>query len=123
MVVFKTVLSESPLFLIRLYNYKDFFQELEDHNGKLYSFVQDPYHFNYKDFEAHWWPLLKLSDLGMPAMKYGRKEVIKKLSTLNEKDRIQAEKYVNLYTEKDKLDPSDIYYIPAGVKKSPPNFR
>lgn len=115
MLQYRTVLSEPPVFLIRLYDFKDFFQELEDKSSELYDFVTDPYHFEYKKFEARWWPLLKFSDLAIPAMRYGRDHVISAISSLDEESRECAQKYVERFTEKDDTDPSDIFCIPQNV--------
>ncbi len=123
MISFKTVLSEHPLYLIRLYGFKEFFHELEDHTSNLYLFVQDPYHFDYSLFEARWWPLLQLSDLGIPAMKHGRDKVVKVIATLDKDSRLHADRYVNLFTEKNEIDPSDIYYIPNDIKSNPIKYR
>ena len=117
MLQYRTVLSEPPVFLIRLYDFKDFFRELEDKNSDLYAFVSDPYHFDYKRFKVRWWPLLKFSDLAIPAMRYGRDHVINAISCLDEESRECAQKYVDLFTEKDDTDPSDIFYIPQNIKR------
>ena len=40
------------------------------------------------------------SDVGVPAMKYGGKEVSAAFSKLEDKARVLAERYADLYTDK-----------------------
>ena len=111
-------ISESVVFLLQLYHQHvgGFLQEINS-NDKLNSFIYDPVFFDYSFFDEHWWPLLRFSDIGMTAMKYGRTQIIAACKQLQGKEREMAEYYIRMYSEKETpIDMSDVYHIPENVK-------
>ena len=93
-------ISESVFGLIKLYDLQEFEKAVKDKASPLYAFVSDPVHFDYSQFNGSWWPLFMFSDVGVPAMKYGGKEVSAAFSKLEDKARVLAERYADLYTDK-----------------------
>ena len=118
MNTYKHGITESTVFLMNLYKQTvgNFIQESKT-NDNLNSFIEDPVHFDYRFFDAHWWPLFRFSDIGMGAMKYGSRQIIDAVKSLTESEREMAEYYIGLYQKKkDVIDPSDIYHIPDNVR-------
>ena len=120
MQTYRHGISESTMFLMNLYKQTvgNFIQESK-HNDKLNCFIKDPVHFDYRYFDAHWWPLFRFSDIGMEAMKYGSRQIESAVRCLKEPERKKAEYYIGLYRKKTEyIDPSDIYHIPDNIKNT-----
>ncbi len=110
-------LYETPEYLvIKLYEY-NLINSLpgKDQNG-VYDLVTDPVHFDYAKFKAEWWPLLRFSDIGMNAIKYGKEQIKSAVEKLDLIERSEALHYIDLYSEDKTIDPEDVYYIPEYVE-------
>lgn len=118
MQTYRYGLSESTMYLVELYRqYTDSFIKEIQSNENLRSFIMDPLHFNYSQFDAHWWPLFRFSDIGMEAMKYGSCEIKAAVRELKGSEKKKAEYYIGLYGRRDdQIDTSDIYYVPDNIK-------
>ncbi|MBO5551208.1 MAG: hypothetical protein J5966_04545 [Lachnospiraceae bacterium] len=118
MQTYRHGIAEPTLFLLNLYKQTvgSFIQESK-RNDNLNSFIDDPVHFDYRFFDARWWPLFRFTDIGMEAMRYGSRQIESAVSRLKDPERKKAEYYIGLYRKKtDNIDSSDIYHIPDNVK-------
>ncbi|MCR5409412.1 MAG: hypothetical protein K6E90_00345 [Lachnospiraceae bacterium] len=117
MVRYKHGITEPVRFLIELYKPSmDVFWNTSCNSDVMFSFIDDPVHFDYDQFDEKWWPLFIFSDLGMCAMKYGKAKVRKAFSRLTGEEREKAAYYAELYSEKEEIDMSDIYHIPDHIR-------
>lgn len=118
MQTYRHGITESTMFLMNLYKQtvSSFIKESK-RNDNLNSFIEDPVHFDYRLFDAHWWPLFRFSDIGMGAMKYGSRQIETAVRSLKGPERKKAEYLVGLYRKKkENIDPSDVYHIPDNIK-------
>ena len=117
MIVFRRRSLSEPVFdLIKLYDLQEFKNAAKDKNSTLYAFIKDPVHFDYSKFSETWWPLFRFSDIGIPAMRYGKDAVLDAFSRLEGRARVQAERYANLYTDKRATFSSVPDDIPGDIK-------
>ncbi len=117
MVSYKHGITEPVRFLMELYKPSmDAFLDTSGYSDEMYSFIDDPVHFDYEQFDEKWWPLFLFSDLGMCAMKYGKEQVRFAFTRLTGEERKRAAYYAELYTEKtEEIDMTDIYHIPEYI--------
>ena len=108
---------DNPQFLvIKLFEYNRIGSLPVGEGEEVYDLVTDPRHFDYDHFDPAWWPLLKFSDIGMVAVKYGKSQILSAIEDLDEEDRKEAMYYINIYSDDGDIDPDDIYYIPEYIE-------
>ncbi len=118
MVRYKHGITEPVRYLIELYKPSmDVFWNTSGDSDAMYSFIDDPVHFDYELFDEKWWPLFLFSDLGLCAMKYGREKVRVAFTRLKGEEKKKAAYYAEIYSEKaEEIDMTDIYHIPDHIK-------